>query len=583
MEKVIKNINYSYYRRKVCNVCLSRDRQLYTVEKYADIFKNVCGNLEVPFSPMVCWECDAILKKIKQFKNKVAWSIKILRQIADGENPNPDSLSKLEIIQNRSIVIAENKNDEDESIIKIKEEDSVQNSTQPPPNCAFSEFKYEIKQEVLEESECNNGYNAANYYCSIEIDGIPQDEVKDEVKTMFTDKNEANSKRVINKQYRIIGDEEGGRQLKGFTREIPLTIEQVKYYMEKERDSALYNEWSYKCELCICSWKTKQKLMEHNKQFHSKDDAKPQCDICLSRFSCKGHLLKHLHRHFNILECLTCQFRSYTNQMKRHLQTHIKKIECVQCAARFSNIHMFYQHHKELHVKYVCDICGKKARSKRVLEKHMRHHYENFSCKVCDRSYKSRASYRRHVEDKHSTWCIENAYCVQCDKKFSSIITYKRHIATNSTHAAEIRGDKSLEKVPCPDCGRLYSRKCYMENHYRHVHLKQSPYHCHYCDKDFLNRTRYRDHMKYSHEGMEKVKNKLCNICGRGFAANRTLVNHIRTHSGERPFECEYCNARFSQKHAMQSHVNYVHLKKSKRIVGNSARDTAIKKSEIAI
>ncbi|KAJ0184287.1 hypothetical protein K1T71_000710 [Dendrolimus kikuchii] len=38
------------------------------------------------------------------------------------------------------------------------------------------------------------------------------------------------------------------------------------------------------------------------------------------------------------------------------------------------------------------------------------------------------------------------------------------------------------------------------------------------------------------------------------FQVNKILINHRRTHTGERPFQCEYCSAAFAQKSAMNTH-----------------------------
>ena len=46
----------------------------------------------------------------------------------------------------------------------------------------------------------------------------------------------------------------------------------------------------------------------------------------------------------------------------------------------------------------------------------------------------------------------------------------------------------------------------------------------------------------------------MCAFCMRRFWSAEDLRRHMRTHSGERPFECEQCGRRFTLKHSMLRH-----------------------------
>lgn len=52
---------------------------------------------------------------------------------------------------------------------------------------------------------------------------------------------------------------------------------------------------------------------------------------------------------------------------------------------------------------------------------------------------------------------------------------------------------------------------------------------------------------------------KVCHICGKGFSGKRDLIRHVRSHTGERPFQCPACHYRASIKSHMKRHMFLKH------------------------
>ena len=56
---------------------------------------------------------------------------------------------------------------------------------------------------------------------------------------------------------------------------------------------------------------------------------------------------------------------------------------------------------------------------------------------------------------------------------------------------------------------------------------------------------------------MEGEKKKLiCQYCNKAFTKNFDLQQHIRAHTGEKPFQCIVCGRAFAQKSNVKKHMN---------------------------
>uniref|UniRef100_A0A3B5QAH0 Zinc finger protein 771-like n=1 Tax=Xiphophorus maculatus TaxID=8083 RepID=A0A3B5QAH0_XIPMA len=102
---------------------------------------------------------------------------------------------------------------------------------------------------------------------------------------------------------------------------------------------------------------------------------------------------------------------------------------------------------------------------------------------------------------------------------------------------------------PCKVCGRLFARN-YLNQHIR-THTGEKPFSCLTCGKRFSERGNLTKHIR-THTGEKSFS---CLVCGKSFVQQIHLTRHIRTHTGEKPFSCSTCGKSFSQSSSLSGHM----------------------------
>lgn len=86
-------------------------------------------------------------------------------------------------------------------------------------------------------------------------------------------------------------------------------------------------------------------------------------------------------------------------------------------------------------------------------------------------------------------------------------------------------------------------------------------HYCPHCKRAFTNKFRMKNHIRI-HTGERPF---ICNTCNKAFAQPNALKCHIRLHTGEKPYKCpvESCGKTFTQNTTLKTHMAALHIGKA--------------------
>ena len=193
------------------------------------------------------------------------------------------------------------------------------------------------------------------------------------------------------------------------------------------------------------------------------------------------------------------------------------------------------------------DFAEKKSQQRLLVKK-----LSIFSCKACDFTGEDMEELRSHYSEKHPEEVIN---CEACSMIFLSTKSYKIHCA-GSFHQKNLNSKGVKEELHvCSYCSKKHSDEKAHKLHVEFVHLHVST------EEGIARMCQGRDSVTQLYgEHLKKLANihfkssVSCPECGRFFQKNN-LIEHLRSHTGERPFKCRHCSKTFSSPNSLRRHL----------------------------
>ncbi|XP_022211039.2 testis-specific zinc finger protein topi [Drosophila obscura] len=263
----------------------------------------------------------------------------------------------------------------------------------------------------------------------------------------------------------------------------------------------------------------------------------------------------------SVLQCEFCEFVFADIEMLLvHSAAHVveRRFECTACGITMNMA-------KEASVHFQTECIFMREELKRLDVSLFRY----FVCNVCEQKFSTADLLQEHRYIYYHYFPRLNADgsalllpCEYCDVNFTQAHEVEAH--NQEKHLNKKRREKEtrtngpglgngrLRQYLCDVCGKSYTQSSHLWQHLR-FHQGVKPFACQEanCDRKFTIRPDLNDHIRKCHTGERPYH---CLVCGKRFLTGSVFYQHRLIHRGERRYECDECGKRFYRADALKNH-----------------------------
>jgi len=299
-------------------------------------------------------------------------------------------------------------------------------------------------------------------------------------------------------------------------------------------------EFPFKCKLCTLKqrqYKGLFSLLKHYKKYHpdlylesrvSRQKSIYECYFCGCTFKIQSNLFRHLATHTREFQ-FKCEFLPCT---KRKLHKSTIMVHQKSC---------YFNPNRQLRERILpCYFCGQKCKTMSSLLNHSRRHTDEkpFKCCTCNKQFTTPVNLNYHIKSCHD---LESRYkCSFCDTEKIYLEDLNSHIRSKHTK------DHKLHK--CYFCFKQLER---VTPKHMALHTGEQLYGCKYCPAYFQTAVPLYFHILEHVDTPECEKAKsfiskskpMCYFCLKRFPNKGYIERHMKTHTGEKSYDCKRCRA----------------------------------------
>ncbi|KXJ69279.1 hypothetical protein RP20_CCG027987 [Aedes albopictus] len=387
---------------------------------------------------------------------------------------------------------------------------------------------------------------------------------------------------------------------------VPEAAAKVKLKTEPTRSKK--KPFIYECDVCESRFlaATSLKLHKTGHRYGPPEEKKTWiCRFCGRHFSHQQTLGDHEKIHIDEVryDCEVCGAKYHS---KSGLRNHLAKNAV--CEETFRDRKLLRKKEEEDEKSHECDVCGKKYRHRKSMLEHRSLHYKSKQnrCDRCGAMFETAGGWRKHVASgrcefskcKFKKDAVEegDVFIPEERKKFLEQVEKvkqkqqlggkeKQRVSSSSSENEE--GDQNdldeqqMETPPIVEDDEGIANSPEVHATYQEIPILGSPdikeeqlsdndeafsasndldtastsiEAANPSEEDQLEETEH-EPQEPSQRKQRKPKVHQCPTCNKVFARSFVLKNHLRTHTGERPFLCDTCSKSFGDSASLKAHL----------------------------